>query len=212
MKANNYKSDCHAELVSASLKLISAIHKNDGVRFQNRFGITKSLLFIMVFILLFTFPSFSQDSKINWSSFGGGSGISNSGNSVITSSVGISFSGSSANGSSSILSGFLTNYSIIITDIKDDHQIIPTVYKLNQNYPNPFNPSTIINYQIPEEGFITLKVYDIIGKEVKTLINENKPAGSYNVKFDASDLSSGIYIYRIRANNFVQSRKMLLIK
>jgi len=173
-------------------------------------NLLQSILFIS--ISLFTFSTFAQNSQISWSSFSSGFGISSSGNTSVTSSAGIPFAGSSTNGTSSIVSGFLTNYSIIITDIEQDYQIIPAVFKLDQNYPNPFNPSTIINYQIPEEGFITLKVYDIIGKEVKTLVNENKTAGSYNIKFDASDLASGIYIYQIRANNFVHSRKMMLLK
>jgi hypothetical protein len=85
-------------------------------------------------------------------------------------------------------------------------------YDLSQNYPNPFNPSTIINYQIPQDGFVTLKIYDILGKEVKTLVNEQKTIGRYKVKFDASDLASGIYIYQLKVNEFVLSKKMLLVK
>ncbi|HSR17716.1 MAG TPA: T9SS type A sorting domain-containing protein [Ignavibacteriaceae bacterium] len=85
-------------------------------------------------------------------------------------------------------------------------------FELFQNYPNPFNPSTVINFQIPEAGFVTLKVYDILGKEVKTLVNENKHVGSYNIRFDASDLASGFYIYQIRINSYISSKKMLLIK
>jgi hypothetical protein len=88
---------------------------------------------------------------------------------------------------------------------------IPTDYSIS-NYPNPFNPTTTISYQLPQDGFVTLKVYDILGKEVATLVNENKNAGYYNVTFDASKLTSGIYIYRIRANNYVQSKKMMLVK
>jgi hypothetical protein len=85
-------------------------------------------------------------------------------------------------------------------------------YELAQNYPNPFNPSTIINYQIPENGMVTLKIYDILGKEVKTLVNEQKTAGRYEVNFNASDLASGVYIYKLQVNDFVSSRKMLMIK
>ena len=88
---------------------------------------------------------------------------------------------------------------------------IPTEYKIN-NYPNPFNPTTVINYQLPKDGFVTLKVYDILGKEVTTLVNENKNAGYYKVNFDAGKLTNGVYIYRISSNNFVQSKKMILMK
>jgi hypothetical protein len=89
---------------------------------------------------------------------------------------------------------------------------IPTEYSLSDNYPNPFNPTTIINFQIPEDGFVTLKVYDILGREVASLVNADKKAGYYSCDFDASKLSSGVYIYKITANNFIQSKKMLMIK
>jgi parallel beta-helix repeat protein len=88
----------------------------------------------------------------------------------------------------------------------------PKEYALYANYPNPFNPTTTINFQIPEDGFVTLKVYDILGREVASLVNADKKAGYYSCDFDASKLSSGVYIYKITANNFVQSKKMLMIK
>jgi hypothetical protein len=87
-----------------------------------------------------------------------------------------------------------------------------TEFALLGNYPNPFNPTTRISYQLPKNGFVTLKVYDILGREVASLVNENQQAGNYSVPFDASKLSSGIYIYTIRANDFVQSKKMILMK
>ena len=80
------------------------------------------------------------------------------------------------------------------------------------NFPNPFNPTTKISYSIKEEGLVTLKVYDILGKEIATLVNENKPTGNYEAEFNASSLPSGIYLYRIQAGNFVQTRKMILMK
>ena len=83
---------------------------------------------------------------------------------------------------------------------------------LGQNYPNPFNPSTTIKYSIPKQSYVTLKVYDILGREVQTLFNEEKPAGNYQVEFDAAELPSGVYFYRIKAGSFSQVRKMLLIK
>ena len=85
-------------------------------------------------------------------------------------------------------------------------------YSLRQNYPNPFNPATTITYQIPERSFVTLKVYDILGNEVATLVNEEKPAGSYEVEWNALSLPSGIYFYQLRANNFIESKKMILLK
>jgi hypothetical protein len=85
-------------------------------------------------------------------------------------------------------------------------------YELEQNYPNPFNPSTKITYSIKEEGLVALKVYDILGKEIVTLVNENKPAGNYEADFNASQLPSGMYIYKIQSGNFTDVKKMLLTK
>ncbi len=85
-------------------------------------------------------------------------------------------------------------------------------YALFNNFPNPFNPATTINYRLPQTGFVTLKVYDILGKEVATLVNEQKNQGRYSVNFDASNLASGVYIYQLRANDYVSTKKMLLLK
>ena len=88
----------------------------------------------------------------------------------------------------------------------------PTEFSLAQNYPNPFNPKTIISYQIPELSFITLKIYDVLGNEIETLVNEEKPAGEYEVKFNGANLPSGIYFYRIIAGSYVETKKMVLLK
>ena len=85
-------------------------------------------------------------------------------------------------------------------------------FRLSQNYPNPFNPATTIEYQIPQASFVTIKVYDALGKEVVTLINEEKPAGIHEVNFEPKDLTSGLYLYKISAGEFEQTRKMLLLK
>ncbi|TRZ64446.1 T9SS C-terminal target domain-containing protein, partial [bacterium] len=89
---------------------------------------------------------------------------------------------------------------------------IPNKYSLAQNYPNPFNPVTKINYALPKQGFVTLKVFDILGREVKTLVNEMKSAGSYSVEFNGNELASGVYFYRLESNKFTDVKRMLLIK
>ncbi len=89
---------------------------------------------------------------------------------------------------------------------------IPTEYRLNQNYPNPFNPTTIISYALPKQEMVTINIYNILGERVAELVNEVQNAGNYKVNFDAGNLSTGAYIYRIEAGNFVQIKKMLLIK
>jgi hypothetical protein len=89
---------------------------------------------------------------------------------------------------------------------------VPTEFTLYQNYPNPFNPTTKIRYQLPKESNVTIKIYDVLGSEVATLLNENKEAGVYEVEFNVDNLSSGTYIYKINADNFVQTKKMVLLK
>ncbi len=95
-------------------------------------------------------------------------------------------------------------------DVEDEVNL--TSYELAQNYPNPFNPSTQINYNVGEGGLVNLKVYNILGIEVATLVSEYKPAGNYQVSFDGNDLSSGVYIYRLSVNEFTNTRKMILEK
>ena len=95
----------------------------------------------------------------------------------------------------------------------NDKNIISAKFSLEQNYPNPFNPSTKIQYNLPENSFVSLKVYNILGKEVASLVNSVVPAGSHEVVFNASGLNSGIYFYTLKTgNNFVQTRKMILMK
>ena len=94
----------------------------------------------------------------------------------------------------------------------DDYNAVLRSFELKQNYPNPFNPTTKIKYQIPQLSFVTIKVYDVLGNEISTLVKEEKPQGSYEVEFKATNFPSGIYFYRLQAGNFVETKKMLLLK
>ncbi len=98
------------------------------------------------------------------------------------------------------------------TGISNVNNEVPSSFDLKQNFPNPFNPTTNINFSLPKSGFVTLKVYDMIGKEVATLVNEVKTAGNYIVGFNAANLPSGAYFYRLESNSFVDTKKMMLIK
>jgi hypothetical protein len=89
---------------------------------------------------------------------------------------------------------------------------MPSEYRIGTNYPNPFNPTTKIKYQIPELSFVTLKVFDVLGSEVATLVNEEKLIGNYEIEFDAQELTSGIYFYELQAGSFVETKKMVLMK
>lgn len=99
------------------------------------------------------------------------------------------------------------------TIVVDDKNLnIPSAFNLNQNYPNPFNPTTTMKYSIPKTSFVTIKVYDVLGKEVVTLVHEEKPEGNYQVDFLGSGLASGIYFYRMQAGEFVETKKFVLLK
>ncbi|MFH0991285.1 MAG: T9SS type A sorting domain-containing protein [bacterium] len=99
-----------------------------------------------------------------------------------------------------------------LTSVKNAEGIIPSQVNLSQNYPNPFNPSTNIRFEISNPGFVSLKVFDILGREVAALVNEYKPAGSFSVNFEASKLSSGVYFYKLQAGSFISTKKMVFQK
>jgi len=103
--------------------------------------------------------------------------------------------------------------------LEDEETPIATTFNLEQNYPNPFNPSTVISYRLPVTSNVTLKVYDVLGNEIATLVNEEKPAGEYEVEFNAAshsgnvwNLTSGVYFYQLRTGDFIQTRKMVYLK
>jgi protein involved in ribonucleotide reduction len=99
-----------------------------------------------------------------------------------------------------------------VTGINQNNGNIPKVYSLSQNYPNPFNPVTKINFALPKQGFVSLKIYDVLGREVRTLVNEVKSAGQFSVDFNASEFASGVYFYRLESNGFSDIKRMMLIK
>ena len=100
----------------------------------------------------------------------------------------------------------------ITVGVEEEENLLPAEFTLYQNYPNPFNPETTIKFDIPESDFVTLKIYDVLGNEIKTLVNENKSPGSYNVKFNGRGLASGMYIYKLSTSKFTSIKKLLLVK
>lgn len=110
-------------------------------------------------------------------------------------------------------SGMKGSFNATITDIRNIGSFLQlSNFKLEQNFPNPFNPATKISFSIPQSNLVTLKVYDILGNDITTLVNERKTAGNYSVNFNASNLPSGVYFYRIQAGNFVSTKKFVLLK
>ena len=107
----------------------------------------------------------------------------------------------------------ITGYQIAPTGIGNQNsENIPVKYDLSQNYPNPFNPSTKINFAIPKEGFVKITIFDLLGREVRVLVNENKTAGYYSVDFSGEGFSSGFYFYKMESGSYVTTKKMMLIK
>jgi hypothetical protein len=99
----------------------------------------------------------------------------------------------------------------IVTDV-DEASTLPDELALSQNYPNPFNPSTTIEFALPQSGYVTLKVYNVLGEEVVTLIAGDHAAGTFNATWDAAEMPSGVYFYRLTAGSYVETRKMILVR
>lgn len=97
-----------------------------------------------------------------------------------------------------------------VTDVEIEE--IPLTFELDQNYPNPFNPATTIEYSLPQASDVTLTVYNVLGQQVALLVDQSQAAGRYNVRFNASNLASGMYLYRLSTGDFVQTKSMLFIK
>lgn len=103
----------------------------------------------------------------------------------------------------------LRGQTVTAVESKDN---IPSDFVLGQNYPNPFNPTTTIKYQLREDGFVTIKVFNVLGKEIAILVNREQSAGNQEVKFDGSKLASGIYFYRMQSGSFSQTKKLIMLK
>jgi hypothetical protein len=173
--------------------------------------------FIFVFVLLLTNQILqsiiiAQTSAIPWSSFNNGFAVQSSANISITSGVGQSLVGSMQQGNTRIESGFLVPVSLITAVDENGVKQIPLTYKLYQNYPNPFNPSTTIQFDIPKLSKVTLKIIDMLGREVATLVDEQLQPGEHKVIFDTGKLPSGVYFFRMDAEEFSATKKLMLLK
>ena len=148
-----------------------------------------------------------------WTSFAGGSLLSSyaiRGMAFKTTGNPTLYAGDAGLSTTTFSGTGLYEYSWLASNISEP--VIPVKYELQQNYPNPFNPTTTINYSILRPGLVTIKVFDATGKEISVLVNEFKAAGTYNVDFNGGKLVSGVYFYQIRSNEFVNTKKMVLVK
>lgn len=148
--------------------------------------------------------------NISRSSFGNGSGSVVGENNTIHNSLGQTIIGQASNSESNIMIGFW-NANKTLVDL-DENDLLPNKFELYQNYPNPFNPTTNIKYSIPEASKVLIEVFNILGQRVSVLVDEEKTPGFYVHPFNAANLASGFYVYRISAKNFVDVKKMMLLK
>ena len=140
-----------------------------------------------------------------------GAGLSSSAN-FLDGTVGQMIIDKSSDSSFALSHGFWYQISKdIMTGIEED-ELTPETFELKQNYPNPFNPSTTIVFNLPKASDVRLVIFNVLGQEVGTLVDDKLAAGKYDIKFEASNLAAGLYFYRIKAGDFVETKKMLLVK
>jgi len=169
------------------------------------------LVYILTFSLLLGGGTmFSQ--RVERSLFPIGFGYSQSSSATLISSVGEPFVGFSQIGSMSIRSGSLFRTVVFITGLKEGKNQLPLEYALYQNYPNPFNPSTTVRYDLPKATFVTLTIFDLLGRQISTIIEGEKPAGTYQVNVYVPNLPSGVYFYRLQARDYVKTKKFVLLR
>jgi len=176
---------------------------------------TKILLitFTVVFFSIFTHGILYSQYKISAWVTGGGGGISSNDTYRMISTFGQPLTGIKQNDTFIIQSGFwYAAASSIVTNIERTEEYLPHTFRLEQNFPNPFNPVTQIQFSIPDQDFTTLTVYDILGRMIVQLVNEDLQPGEYTVSFEAGNIPSGMYIYRLQSGSYVNQKRMLLIK
>ena len=178
------------------------------------------IIALITFLLILLTEFVIAQNKITAGVISSGGEKSANTNYNLNSTVGESFIGKTSGTEKQNNLGFWYVYKqSTVTEVEKEDEAIPNVFKLDQNYPNPFNPSTIIKFGIPERSNVMLKIYDILGAEILTLVNEELEAGWYSKKFNATNYSSGIYIFRMQASQsggqvgtYVNTKKMMLLK
>ena len=169
-------------------------------------------IFSSLVLLLFFAPSLFAQNQISVSVLNNGGEKQSSTNYVLVGTVGQPGSHLITSSGYQVLPGFWNTYYQDVVVSVENEEAVPSVFKLEQNYPNPFNPSTIIKFAVPQRSNVLIKIYDIIGSELLTLVNEELESGWYEKVFNASGYASGIYICRMQAGDFTKVIKMLLIK
>ena len=154
---------------------------------------------------------FSQSQSVEWSFSPSGFGFSQSASTTLISSVGEPFVGFSQIGCAFVHSGSLFGNIVIVIGMTENKSQLPE-YALYQNYPNPFNLSTTVRYDLPRATFVTLTIFDVLGRQISTIVEGEKPAGAYQVNVYVPNLSSGVYFYRLQACDYVKTKKFVLLR
>ena len=176
-------------------------------------AVKRNIVVLCMLALLCTTVALTQNENVRWYLFSGGFAIPSAPNTAITSVVGQATVGSTWQADSFIESGFLSHPSLrgVVVGVGDDGER-PALCALSQNFPNPFNPATVISYQLPATSDVKLVVFDVLGREVATLVNGVEEPGYKSVQWDASGVASGVYFYRLQAGGFVSAKKLVLLK
>ncbi|MBI5472137.1 MAG: T9SS type A sorting domain-containing protein [Ignavibacteriae bacterium] len=180
---------------------------------KTRFKI-RILLILALPMFAFIAELYAQNEAVSWSAFDMGFAVSSpSSNFAVKSAVGQSFVGTTLLTNTFIESGFLadTLFRGPVVAVHEGNEF-PTAFALYQNYPNPFNPSTTIKFDLPRASPVSIKLYNILGQEVATLLNEDREAGRHSLVFNAANLASGIYFSRLQAGSFSDAKKLILLK
>ena len=179
---------------------------------KNGSEMMKTIQIILILMTLFVSRTAAQN-KISSSVLGNGGTTISGNNNRIAGTLGQNLIGVSSNANNASNAGFWYQTADIITSVEQvENDLLPTEFRLEQNYPNPFNPSTTIQFSVPKTSHVTIKIYNILGREVAALIDEEYQPGQYKVVFEAGQLASGLYVYRIQAGDFLETKKLMLLK
>jgi hypothetical protein len=170
------------------------------------------VVYALVLLLLTKTSGTAQTSSIPWSTVGHGGGVCLSSGSMMKSAIGQPLAGAVSGTNSRIDAGFFSDTLFRTTTSVTEGGSTPVEFFLDQNYPNPFNPSTTIAYGLPHASKVTIGIFNALGERVLQIVDGELQAGYHEVRFDASRLPSGVYFYRLQAGNFLQTRKLIVLR
>lgn len=170
------------------------------------------IISVLCTAILFCYRHAEAQYQVRMSVLSNGGAASNNSSYTVAGTAGQPLVGSTSSSSHFMKAGFWFLSRAIVTVVEDISHTLPTEFRLEQNYPNPFNASTVIRFALPEPSAVTLRLFDVLGREVGTVVDKKLQPGEYKIHLEAKDLPSGVYIYQLQAGSFVQHRKMVLTK